>query len=130
MLRKAFPEFLGSQLNVSFHKSWTTIREYVSKQDKAAYCWGTTKEECYKRLHRRKTGKKGLGLDLVTRLRRCSTWQEVLEDDVLVKRLCVSYSSVKQTFLDMKGATKLPPPKLREPLCHLHKEEMGSEKAA
>ena len=50
-LREAFKEFSGNQLNVKFHKSWTTICEYVFKEDEDPYCWGTTKEGCRERLH-------------------------------------------------------------------------------
>lgn len=100
LLRESFPEFDGRQLNVSFHKSWNTICEYIFKQDSDPYCWGTTKEQCRERLHRRKTGKKGL--DFMTRLRNCSTWREVVNDDVLANRVSKSYTSVKQLFLDTK----------------------------
>jgi hypothetical protein len=30
LLRESFPEFTGRQYNVSFHKSWATICEYIS----------------------------------------------------------------------------------------------------
>lgn len=57
---------------MSFHKSLHTICEYVFKQDQEPYCWGTTKErdtQCRERLHRKRTGKKGL--DFMSRLRQC-----------------------------------------------------------
>ena len=103
-LRSSFPEFDGRQLNVSFHKSWNTICEYVFKQDSDPYCWGTTKEQCYERIHRRKTGKKGL--PFITRLRKCETWSDVLSDDVLAERASKSYTSVKQLFMDTKMPRK------------------------
>lgn len=99
-LRKSFPEFDGRQLNVSFHKSWNTICEYIFKQDQEPYCWGTTKAQCRERLHRKKTGKKGL--DLLSRLRRCETWFDVIQDDFLATKVSKSYSSMKQLFLDSK----------------------------
>lgn len=100
LLRDSFREFEGRQLNVSFHKSWNTICEYILKQDFEPYCWGTTKEECRERINRRKTGKKGL--DFMTRLRNCETWKDVVNDDLLANRVSKSYSSVKQLFLDTK----------------------------
>jgi len=99
-LRESFPEFDGRQLNVSFHKSWNTICEYVFKQDQDPYCWGTTKEQCRERLHGKKTGKKGL--DFLSRLRNCETWSDVVQDDLLAARLSKSYSSVNQLFFDTK----------------------------
>ena len=100
-LRESFPEFEGRQLNVSFHKSWNTICEYIFKQDRDPYVWGTSKEECQERLHRKKTGQKGL--DYVTRLRNCKTWNDVIKDDYLARIAMRSYSSVKQVYLDIKG---------------------------
>lgn len=99
-LRSAFPEFEGSQLNVSFHKSWNTICEYVFKQDSDPHCWGTTKEQCRARIHRREKGKKSA--DLISRLRECSTWSDVLNDKFLGPKVLRSYTSVKQVFLDLK----------------------------
>lgn len=32
-LRAAFPEFAGAQLHVSFHRSWTSVCQYVLKSD-------------------------------------------------------------------------------------------------
>ena len=71
LLRKSFPEFDGRQLNVSFHKSWNTICEYIFKQDESPFCWGTTKEQCRERINRKKTGKKTgkKGLDFMTPLK-------------------------------------------------------------
>lgn len=100
ILREAFSEFDGRQLNVSFHKSWNTICEYIFKQDQDPYCWGTTKEQCRERLHRKKTGKKGL--DFLSRLQKCETWSDVVQDNVLANRVSKSYSSVKQLFFDTK----------------------------
>lgn len=123
LLRKSFPEFDGRQLNVSFHKSWNTICEYIFKQDDDPYCWGTTKEECRERIHRRKTGKKGL--DFMTRLRNCETWRDVVNDDLLANRVSKSYSSVKQLFLDTKLASNelSLTERLREYLDVLEKEK-------
>ena len=103
LLRESFREFEGRQLNVSFHKSWNTICEYIFKQDSEPFCWGTTKEECRERIRRRKTGKKGL--DFMTRLRNCETWKDVVNDDLLANRVSKSYSSVKQLLLDTKMAS-------------------------
>ena len=106
-LRESFPEFEGRQLNVSFHKSWNTICEHIFKQDRDPYVWGTSKEECRERLHRKKTGQKGL--DYITRLQDCKTWYEVINDDYLAKRVIHSYSSVKQAFYDLKRSEKQEP---------------------
>ena len=101
LFRKAFPEFEGMQLNVSFHKSWNTICAYILKQDKDPFCWGTSKEQCRERYYRKKTGKPTL--DFMTRLKNCNSWREVAEDDFLGPRVARSYSSVKQLFLDLKS---------------------------
>ena len=101
LFRKAFPEFEGMQLNISFHKSWNTICAYILKQDKDPFCWGTTKEQCRERFFRKKTGKPTL--DFVTRLKNCNSWRDVIEDEFLGPRVGRSYSSVKQLFLDLKG---------------------------
>jgi len=106
LLRGSFPEFEGRQLNVSFHKSWNTICEYVFKQDQDTYCWGTTKEQCRERLHRKKAGKKSV--DLINRLRKCETWNDVLADSILGPRVLKSYSSIKQAFYDLKVYEKVP----------------------
>lgn len=122
MFRKSFVEFEGSQLNVSFHKSWTTICAYILKQDKNPYCWGTTKEQCFERLKRRKKGNKGL--DVIQRLKSCSTWEEVLEDSQLGPKVSRHYSSMKQTYMDLKGVEKPAPlqERLREYLSVVEKE--------
>ncbi len=78
LLRCSFPECEGRQLNVSFHKGWNSICEYVFKQDQDPYCWGPTKEQCRERLHRKKAGKKSY--DLINRLRECDTWNDVLTE--------------------------------------------------
>ncbi len=88
-LRESFPEFSGRQLNVSFHKSWATICEYIFKQDQDPYCWGSTKEQCRERLHRKKTGKKGLYF--VSPLAACKNWREVIRDSFLGPRVARSY---------------------------------------
>lgn len=122
VFRESFVEFEGSQLNVSFHKSWTTICAYILKQDKNPFCWGTTKEECFERLKRKKIRNKGL--DVIQRLKSCSTWKEVLEDSQLGPKVSRYYSSMKQTYMDLKGVEKLPPlqERLREYLSVVEKE--------
>lgn len=100
LLRSSFPEFEGRQLNVSFHKGWNTICEYIFKEDQDPFCWGTTKEQCRERFHRKKTGKKSK--DLITRLRNCETWNDVLADTILGPRVLKSYSSIKLAFHDLK----------------------------
>ena len=106
LLRSSFPEFDGSQLNVSFHKGWNSICEYVFKEDQDPYCWGTTKEQCRERLHRKKAGKKSYLL--ISRLHKCETWNDVLADSILGPRVLRSYSSIKQTFYDLKVNEKMP----------------------
>ena len=101
ILRKSFPEFDGRMLNVSFHKSWNTICEYIFKQDTDPFCWGTSKEQCFERSHRRKKGKKSL--DFISRLSACKSWREVITDSFLGPRVARSYSSVKQLYCDLKG---------------------------
>lgn len=49
----------------------------------------------------------GRGPDLVKLLRSKDTWEEVLQDDVLVKKCLSSYSSVRSTFDDLQAAKKL-----------------------
>ena len=105
ILRDSFPEFDGRQLNVSYHKSWNTICEYIFKQDKEPYCWGTTKEQCRERFHRKKAGKRSV--DFVSRLGACVSWRDVITDSFLGPRVARSYSSVKQLFLDLKGFEEL-----------------------
>lgn len=100
LLRDSFPEFDGRQLNVSFHKSWNTICEYILKQDIDPFCWGTTKEQCEERLNSRKGGKKKLSF--MKLLRECETWSDVIENDYLANRVSKSYTSVKQLFIDTK----------------------------
>ena len=75
ILRESFFEFDGRQLNVSFHKSWNTICEYIFKQDQDPYCWGSTKEQCRERLHRKKTGKKGG--DVFENVKHGLTWSRI-----------------------------------------------------
>ena len=68
ILREFFLEFKGRQLkgyNVTFHKSWTTVRVYVFKQNKDALCWETTESLCVKLLHRREKGKRSAVVSLV-----------------------------------------------------------------
>ena len=98
----AFWEFPGRQLNVRFHKSWNTICDYVFKQDKDPYCWGTTKEQPLNRLERRKKGKMG------TRLKACKSWKEDITDSFLGARVGRSYSSIKQLYMDLKGYEEHP----------------------
>jgi len=38
--RKLFPEFDGAQLNVSFHRAWTSVCKYAMKEDKEPIVWG------------------------------------------------------------------------------------------
>ena len=116
LLRSSFPEFEGRQLNVSFHKSWNSICEYVFKEDQDPYCWGTTKEQCRERLHRKKAGKKSY--DLISRLRNCERWDDVLTDSILGPRVLKSYSSIKQTFYDLKVNEKVPSSESRLRLLH------------
>lgn len=104
-LRAGFPEFDGRQLNVSFHKSWNTICEYIFKQDQDPYCWGTTKEQCRERLNRKKAGKRSV--DFISRLGACDSWRDVITDSFLGPRVARSYSSVKQLYLDLKGVQEL-----------------------
>lgn len=117
ILRDAFPEFDGRQLNVSFHRSWITICEYVFKQDEDPFCWGTTKERIRTLFSARKGSKKSK--NLMTRLSGCETWNDVLKDSILGPRVLKSYSSVKQAFYDLKGNEKLPSleSRLQDYLC-------------
>ena len=45
----------------------------------------------------------------MVRLRKCSSWEEVLEDDVLATQASKNYSSFKLLFNDLKGLQKLKP---------------------
>ena len=56
--REGFPEFEGRQLNLSFHKSWSTVCDYVLKQDPNPFVWGTTTKELNNLLSAKKTKKK------------------------------------------------------------------------
>ena len=38
-IREWFPEFSGSQCNVSYHKGWNSICAYLTKQDGSPLCW-------------------------------------------------------------------------------------------
>ena len=42
---------------------------------------------------------------IMTRLRNCKTWSDVVQDDVLAKQGMKSYWSMKQLFLDRKYAS-------------------------
>ena len=107
VLREAFPEFEGCQLNVSFHKSWNTICAYVLKQDDDPFCWGTTKQKIKERLSSVKKRKKNK--NIMTLLGECESWDDVVKHRVLGPRVLRSYSSVKQAYYDLKGSSKLPP---------------------
>lgn len=40
ILRKAFPEFDGEQIQVIFHKAWSTICHHILKKDNEPLVWG------------------------------------------------------------------------------------------
>lgn len=44
-LRELFPEWDGRSLNVKFHKSWTTMAKYVTKEDKNYTIYGDYDEQ-------------------------------------------------------------------------------------
>ena len=106
-LRKLFQEFEGKQLNVSFHKSWNTVCSYVIKQDKTPYCWNIKLEEVEERTKRQRRGNRNL--DSISMLKECETWNDVLEHPTLGAQVLRSYSSVKQTWNDLKGSREQQP---------------------
>lgn len=53
-LRAAFPEFAGAQLHVSFHRSWTSVCQYVLKSDANPLVWGEDSLEFLREMLRSK----------------------------------------------------------------------------
>lgn len=53
-LRAAFPEFAGAQLHVSFHRSWTSVCQYVLKEDANPLVWGEDSLEFLREMLRSK----------------------------------------------------------------------------
>lgn len=50
IVRNAFPEFVGGQLNVSPHKGFMTICSYILKEDKSPAIWGAYSHEVIKEM--------------------------------------------------------------------------------
>lgn len=102
MIRRLFPEFEGRQLNVSFHKGWNSICSYLLKEDKSPVVWGEESLELIRERAQAHGGKRQ-GPDLAKLLRGKSSWDEVMMDDNLVRKCLSSYSSVRNTFMDLQA---------------------------
>ena len=105
--REGFSEFEGRQLHLSFYKSWITVCEYTLKQDSDPFLWGITKNQINDLLNVRRKNKKGGSF--IERLRKCSSWEDMLADDILATQASKNYSSLKKVFHDLKGLEKLKP---------------------
>lgn len=46
LFRELFREFDGRHLNMSCHKSWNTICEYIFQPDRDPYCCGVPEHQC------------------------------------------------------------------------------------
>lgn len=107
VVRDLFPEFEGSQCNVTCFKSWSAMCKYVLKEDKRPYCWNISVDEvvCYV-----SNSNRHIRLpDLANKLREKSSWDEVLRDHDLVNGYVSKYySSARCLFADLRAQEEAP----------------------
>jgi len=118
VLRKAFSEFDGRQLNVSFHKSWKTILKYCLKHDMNPNCWNTSAEECRRHVgskssvpsvgisqdYNKSSSSTTVKLTFLDKLLSYNSWDEALLDKSLLSEIAPKIASYKQTFFEYKRA--------------------------
>lgn len=128
VIREAFPEFEGRQCNLSTHKVWETVCQYVLKEDKNPIVWGEESLEKVreragfgkvregagykqrKKIHfaapKSKTGEtrkiRATNAEVLQRLYTKETWEEVLKDEILGPRCVTTYQNMYRLFLDFQ----------------------------
>ena len=125
-IRELFPEFEGRQCNVSAHRIWDTVCQYILKQDNTPVVWGEESlEEIKNRLDAKQKKKeknkptlvpkfqfsvpkvrfsKGRAdnVEVLRRLSEKSEWTQVLKDELLGPRCVTNYNNLRQIFIDVR----------------------------
>lgn len=118
-IRKLFPEFEGRQCNVSAHRIWDTVCQYILKQDNTPVVWGEESlEEIKNRLDAKQKKKeknvpnfqflvpkvrgRANNVEVLQRLSEKSEWIQVLKDELLGPRCVTNYNNLRQIFIDMR----------------------------
>ena len=111
-IRAAFPEFTGEgsgrSLNVSFHKAFITMLQYVAKEqpslDEAVFCGGFTKEAAVELL-KAKSGKKSLAVNAVRmHIVEGKGLEDLVWNDDVASFMMTSYSSVMNYAASCKAS--------------------------
>lgn len=124
-IRELFPEFEGRQCNVSAHRIWDTVCQYILKQDNTPVVWGEESlEEIKNRLDAKQNKKKNKliyvpkfqfsvpkvrfskgranNVEVLRRLYEKSEWIQVLKDELLGPRCVTNYNNLRQIFIDVR----------------------------
>lgn len=106
-LRSTFPEWDGRSLNVSMHKGWGSICEYVLKEDQTPLVWGEFTLEQLKDIAkaraRHKESRAGpTSQVLLKKLEDAEDWFQVYRDEVLREKLLTYLPRMKEAFEDLK----------------------------
>lgn len=102
-LRKAFPEFEGAQMLVTFHKAWATACQYVMKEDPKPLVWGEDTVETIKEMLAARKGHKGTTKrEIMQKLKGLKDWYETYEDPELHTMLLSKENALKNVFEDIQ----------------------------
>lgn len=103
--RKLFPEFDGAQLNITFHRAWTSVCKYVMKSDSDALVWGKQSpkqindaikaQESHRKLPDRNQY-------IIQRMKEFERWEQVYQDPEMVKIIFSAYNPMRAVYEDLK----------------------------
>ena len=103
--RKLFPELDGAQLNVSFHRAWFSIVQYIMKEDHTPFTWGhhtlSALKDCL-RAHTQHNQMPDRHTSLVEKLQSLDSWDQVYTDPELVKSVFSSHTTLRSIYEDLR----------------------------
>lgn len=104
-MRSLFPEFEGKELDVSFHRSWSSICTYVTKKDPDVYVWGDQREKIVEivdsRRQRKRTNPTLAKEHVAHSSEEKKDWIDFFDDPIVTQENLTYYMSMRSTFDDL-----------------------------
>ena len=106
VIRNEFKEWEGKALDVSFHKSWSSVVKYVLKEDLAPHIWGEyTLKELQEIIHCKSQHKKieeSHSAKMLRRLEGMRNVLEIYEDELFKEKVFSSLPRIKEAHEDLQ----------------------------